>query len=188
MDYVAPLAPGFWADIFGNDRPVEVEIGPGRGEFLIAAAAAQPLHNYFAIEHSHPSARSINDALARRGLANARVIPGDAPCVLTLLPDACVAAYHIQFPDPWWKRRHHRRRIWTPAFVALLARTLAPAGAIHFITDVPDYFAFAQGLLNASLELELIEAGPATDAATNFARKALSRGVGLQRSLHRRRP
>ncbi len=120
-------------------------------------------------------------------LRNARVVNGDATCVLDLLPDACVAGYFVQFPDPWWKRRHHRRRVWTGPFVALLRGTLMPGGTIELITDVPDYFALAQKLLDADPELERVTAGPYEGAATAFARKARARGATIHRSVHRRR-
>jgi tRNA (guanine-N7-)-methyltransferase len=182
---VLPL--DLWQGIFGNGRPVAVEIGPGRGDFLVASARSEPESNFFAIERSGSRALRLRQRVDARGLGNVRVLQADATCVLELLPDACVERYHVQFPDPWWKKRHARRRLWTPAFVSLLRRTLRPGGSIELVTDVGDYFAFAQTLLDAQAGLQRESAGPTEIAATSFARKALARGDTLYRSEHRRR-
>jgi tRNA (guanine-N7-)-methyltransferase len=185
--YSGVLPADCWQQIFGNQRPVAVEIGPGRGEFLVASAQRTPAHNFFAIEHSAARTREVAARLARAGVDNARVICGDASCLIELLPDACVDAFHVLFPDPWWKRRHHKRRLWTPRFVAALRRALVVAGTVELITDVGDYFAVAQAELNADPELEVISVGHPAAVATSFARKAVQRGDLLYRSVHRRR-
>jgi tRNA (guanine-N7-)-methyltransferase len=185
---LAPDAASLWSAVFGNTRPVFVEVGPGRGEFLLRSAREDPAHNYFAIERSRARVREIERTLSkRRGLANLRVINADAACTLALLPDACVAGYFVLFPDPWWKVRHHRRRLVTPEFVATLRRTLAPGGLIHLATDVPGYFDIAQECLNRDTGLELIEAGPSPAPPTSFSRKAQRLGTPIYRSVHRRR-
>jgi tRNA (guanine-N7-)-methyltransferase len=176
-----------WAQNFANDRPVAVEIGPGRGEFLLASAGRDPARNYYAIERSASRARAITAKLAGRGLANARVVSGDAACLIEALPEACVAAFHVLFPDPWWKRRHHKRRLWTPPFVAALRRALVTGGTIELITDVGDYFAVAQQHLNTDPELEVVTVGHPAAVETSFARKAARRGATIYRSVHRRK-
>jgi len=178
-----------WRTIFDNDRPVSVEIGPGRGEFLVEMAVAHPHRNFFAVERSGSRLRAIRASIAAAGVQNVRVLRGDATCVLALLPDACVATYHIQFPDPWWKRRHHRRRLWTPEFVALLARTLLDGGTIEFVTDVADYFEVARALLRSDSSLEEMALPEAAIAAgsTSFARKARQRGAAIRAAAFRRR-
>ena len=173
----------FWTPIFGNDQAVEVEIGPGKGEFLLASARAHPQRNYFAIERSRSRARQIELKLAAARITNARVLNADASCVLSMLPDACVAAYHIQFPDPWWKRRHQKRRLLTSTFVAALARTLAPDGIITLVTDVPETFACAAQCFAANQSLRPL-ALPLSTANTSFARKARYRGVPLHGSAY----
>jgi tRNA (guanine-N7-)-methyltransferase len=185
--YRGALPADCWLQIFGNDRPVAVEIGPGRGEFLLASARRAPARNFYAIEHSASRTRETAAKLARAGLDNARVICGDAGCLIELLPAACVDAFHVLFPDPWWKRRHHKRRLWTPGFVAALRRALVCGGTVELITDVGDYFALAQGRLNADPELEVITVGHPAGLETSFARKAARRGAVLYRSVHRRR-
>ena len=181
------LAPDFWRFVFGNERAVTVEVGPGRGDFLIVSARREPQLNFFAIERSVSRAARLRQRVEALGLLNVRVLNADARCALDLLPDACIERYHVQFPDPWWKKRHGRRRIWTPDFVALLRRTLRPGGSVEFVTDVGDYFAAALPLLDADAGLERIVAGPTDSADTSFARKALARGDTLYRSEHRRR-
>jgi tRNA (guanine-N7-)-methyltransferase len=126
-----------WSAVFGNARPVEVEIGPGRGDAILAFAAAAPDTNFFGIEHKGGAASGIAAAAARRGLGNVRVVGGDARCVVaSLIPDASVAAYHVYFPDPWPKTTHRHRRLMTPALAAAIARTLVPGGVIHVASDL----------------------------------------------------
>jgi tRNA (guanine-N7-)-methyltransferase len=182
-----PLKPGFWVGIFGNDHPVTVEIGPGKGESLIRMSRTERHLNFFAIERSHSLARALGRRLHELDLRNARIIPGEATCILTLLPDACVARYSVQFPDPWWKRRHWSRRLWTPPFVAEVRRTLVRSGEVELVTDVGEYFELAQSQLDAESGLEPVAREVSTDLTTDFARKAARRGATIQRSVHRRR-
>lgn len=176
-----------WRQIFDNERAVAVEIGPGRGEFLLASAQAAPARNFFAIEHSFSRTREISAKLVRDRVVNARVISGDAVCLVELFPAASISAFHVLFPDPWWKRRHQKRRLWTPRFVGALRRALLEGGTIELITDVPDYFALAQEALSADAGLELVTVGHPSAVQTSFARKAIARGDRLYRSMHRRR-
>jgi tRNA (guanine-N7-)-methyltransferase len=184
---LGPLPADCWRQIFANDRAVAVEIGPGRGEFLLASARRDPERNFFAIEHSMSRTREVAERLARAGVANARVIAGDASCLIELFPPASVTAFHVLFPDPWWKRRHQKRRLWTPRFVAALRCALLPGGTVQLITDVPDYFELAQRSLAGDPELELVGIDHPTSIQTSFARKAVARGDALHRSVHRRR-
>lgn len=134
----------FWRFIFGNSHPVEVEIGPGTGTFILPAARARPLVNFFGLDQSRGRARRLQSAIENRNIRNALVINADAACVVaTMIPVASVSAYHIYFPDPWWKRRHHRRRLFTPAFAAALARTLVPGGRVYVATDVDEVLQLA---------------------------------------------
>jgi tRNA (guanine-N7-)-methyltransferase len=183
----SPLARDLWAGIFPNPNPVWVEVGPGRGEFLIAVARQNRERNFFAIERSSSRAESIERRIERNAIDNARVLNADASCVLRLLPAASVAGYFVQFPDPWWKRRHGRRRLWTRGFVAALSRTLVGGATIEMVTDVEEYFSVAQSHLGAEPALECVVSGRAEYGATSFARKALARGDAIYRSVHRRR-
>lgn len=176
-----------WQQIFGTRRPLAVEIGPGRGEFLLASARREPGWSFFAIEHSASRALRIADQLVRQHVDNARVLSGDAACLVELFPPASVTAFYVLFPDPWWKRRHWKRRLWTPRFAAALDRALAVNGTVELITDVAAYFASALFQLNAAPGLEVVTVGHPATLQTSFARKAARRGTPIYRSVHRKR-
>ncbi|HUI26441.1 MAG TPA: tRNA (guanosine(46)-N7)-methyltransferase TrmB [Candidatus Kryptonia bacterium] len=168
----------FWKGIFGRSAPIEIEVGAGRGAFLFAAASAAPGSNFLAIEHSHSRALQLERDATARGLTNVRVLRADAACVVAaIIPDVSVAAYHVYFPDPWWKRRHHRRRLFTPAFVNALHRTLVPGGCVRIATDVPEYFALVTRLLSAHFARE--SDTPPFSTPTRFAQKAGRRGAPI---------
>ena len=127
--------------LFDRSAPLEVEIGSGKGMFLERAAVAAPEHDFLGIEVSRKYARFSAARLAKRELVNARMIVGDAERVVTeFLPDEAAIAVHIYFPDPWWKKRHHRRRIMNEQFLRETHRVLARGGTLHFWTDVEEYF------------------------------------------------
>ena len=152
-DRIDDLTPVDWPAVFGNDRPVEVEIGPGRGETLLAAATTRPGTNFFGIEHDTRRAETLSGVAAARGLANVRIVAGDARCIVgRLVPDASVAAYYIYFPDPWPKTRHRGRRLAAPDLAGHLLRTLVEHGRIHVLTDLaPLLAAFVAELTRAGL-------------------------------------
>lgn len=126
---------------FGRNAPVEVEVGSGKGLFLQAAASQQTDRDFLGVEISHKYARFVAARLAKHGLANARILDGDAQRLFAeLLPDAAIAAVHVYFPDPWWKKRHHKRRVMNPEFLRHVARVLQQDGQLHFWTDVEEYF------------------------------------------------
>jgi tRNA (guanine-N7-)-methyltransferase len=169
-----------WHFVFGNDHPVEVEIGPGTGTFLLGAAARSPHVNFFGIEHSHPRAARLSAAIEADGVRNARTIAGDASCVVAaLVPPGSVSAYHIYFPDPWWKRRHHRRRLFTPAFGDALEQTLVPGGRIYVATDVPDVFSLALQTLTARNLARTHESPPPRPRVSAFEGKGVARGATI---------
>lgn len=172
----------FWRTIFGSDHPVEVEIGPGTGSFMLAAAQSSADANFFGVERSRNRATRLQSTVDACGLSNARVIAADAFCVVsTLIPGETVSAFHIYFPDPWWKRRHHRRRLFTPAFAAALVRTLAPHGRIYVATDVDEVFTMMLHTLRpvASLSQDGV-ARCVRATVTNFERKGMARGATIR--------
>lgn len=136
------------AALFGRHAPLEVEVGSGKGLFLTSAAAQTPEHDFLGIELALRYARHVAARLVQRNLPNAIAVHGNAQRVFReLLPDASLAAVHIYFPDPWWKKRHKKRRVLNEVFLRDVERTLATGGTLHFWTDVQDYFATTLALV-----------------------------------------
>lgn len=180
-----PLPQTLWTTVFGNDHPVTIEIGSGNGEFLCSVAESHPRRNFLGIERSGSQARALWKKLERRRLQNVRLLHADARCLVGLLPDACVLSYFVFFPDPWWKRRHRPRRLWSPELVVDLQRTLTPGGTIEFRTDVAEYFWATQAVLDAHPGLGRANAGPTEEGpSTSFFRKARRRGDTIYGSTH----
>lgn len=172
-----------WRHVFGNDNPVEIEIGPGRGDVLLAFAAADPATNFFGIEHRRAQAAAITARAAALGVGNVRVVAGDARCIVRhLVPPASVTAYHVYFPDPWPKTRHRARRLFQPSFVAALANSLVPGGAVHLATDVPQVFTDASRALAAAGFQPVDIPSPRERPRTHFERKYAAAGT-LARSF-----
>jgi len=143
-----------WAGDFGREAPLELEIGPGRGAFALDHAAAHPEVNLVVIESRRSDCELIRGRARRRGLENLCVIQGDAKLLLPrFFQPGELSAVHIQFPDPWWKTRHHKRRMIDVELAALLRKLLRPDGEVDFRTDVPAYFREAsQTCLEAGFE------------------------------------
>jgi tRNA (guanine-N7-)-methyltransferase len=129
------------AALFGREAPLEVEVGSGKGLFLETAATRAPDRSFLGIEIAAKYARFAAARLAKRSLPNAVVIHGDAQRVFgELLADDSLAAVHVYFPDPWWKKRHHKRRVMNERFLGHIERTLVAGGRLHFWTDVRERF------------------------------------------------
>lgn len=135
------LDPLDWRVVFGNDHPVEVDVGCGKGGFLLWAAQTRPGYNFLGIERLLLRLRKVDKKASKRGLSNIRLIRLEASYLIgKLIPAESVTAYHIYFPDPWPKRRHERRRLFNAAFVSDLRRTLRAAGTVSVATDHEPYF------------------------------------------------
>jgi tRNA (guanine-N7-)-methyltransferase len=135
--------PSPWSavELFGREAPLEIEVGSGKGLFLQNAALKNPDHIFLGVEVSLKYARFTAARLAKRQLENARIVHGDAlRAFRELIPIDSLRAVHVYFPDPWWKARHHKRRVLNEAFLQDLVRTLEPGGRLHFWTDVREYF------------------------------------------------
>jgi tRNA (guanine-N7-)-methyltransferase len=129
-----------WTAEFRNPRPLRVEVGPGKGIWLERVATASPEVNWLGIEYKEKRARWIAQKIVRAGLTNVRVIWDDAADALaTLVAPGLLDAIHVNFPDPWPKRRHQHRRLIQPSFCAAMARALAPGGRVELVTDVDQY-------------------------------------------------
>ena len=176
-----------WRDIFGNDHPVELEIGAGKGTFLVAIAEAKREHNFIGIEWAKAYADFAADRLRRHELANARMVHGEATWwVRCHVADESLAAMHIYFPDPWPKARHNKRRIVQLPFLKEVYRVLVPGGKLRLVTDHADYFAHMQATLAGQNDLTVVpfeapvalkEGSPeGSVVGTNFERKYIAEG------------
>jgi tRNA (guanine-N7-)-methyltransferase len=137
--------------VFGRDRPRVLDIGFGDGEALLGAAANHPDIDYVGVEVYDAGVGHLLMLLSRAGIGNVRVIHHDVVDVLDrMLPPRCFDAVNLFFPDPWPKKRHHKRRLVQPRFVDRLARVLRPGGLFHLATDSPSYAAHAEAVLAGS--------------------------------------
>jgi tRNA (guanine-N7-)-methyltransferase len=167
-------------DEFGRDAPLVVEIGSGRGEALVRAAEQHPELDFLALEVYVPGVAQTLVTMRHLGVVNVRIaIVNAAEALATMLAPGSVHEVHTWFPDPWHKKRHHKRRLVTPAFAALVARVLEPGGAWRLATDWEDYAEHIREVLDSEPLLE----APTTYAPrfedrplTRFERKGLAVG------------
>ncbi len=164
--------------LFGRSAPRTAEIGFGNGENLLALAASHPERDYLGIEVHRPGVGRVLLGLEAHALTNVRVICHDAVEVLERhLPAACLDEILVLFPDPWPKKRHHKRRLIQPPFVSLLAERLTPGGIVHLATDWEPYAEQMLATLSAQGRLRNLssEGGfvprPGERAATRFERR-----------------
>jgi tRNA (guanine-N7-)-methyltransferase len=165
---------------FGRAAPKVLEIGFGMGETTAAIAAAHPEIDYLCIEVHTPGVGSLLNRIEALGLANVRVIQHDAVEVLErMIPPASLDGVHIFFPDPWPKKRHHKRRLVQPAFVALLAARMKPGAYVHVATDWEDYAQQVLEVLSGEAALQNTAQGFAVRPETRPETKFERRGVAL---------
>ena len=182
----APFDPN---SLFPHQSAIEMEVGSGKGLFLSTASAARPELNFLGVEISGGYARLCASKLAAQQATNGRIIHGDATYLArSLLPDACLAAIHVYFPDPWWKARHRKRRVLSDAFLVHAGRVLIPGGKLHIWTDV-EYFhealaaAKGTGLFSAASGVEARPAEHDLDYRTHFERRTRLAGAPVWRAL-----
>ncbi len=179
--------PFAWQTVFGNDRPVEIEVGFGKGLFLVESSQARPDVNFLGIEIIRKYQLFTATRIAKRNLTNVRLMAADARHVLaTQVPADSVQAMHVYFPDPWWKNRHQKRRLFTGEFAAACERVLLPGGRLWLISDVGTYFQVMTETLARQTKL-IAEPWPETpdDAGrTNFERKYRKEGRPIYRAVY----
>ena len=172
------------AHAFGRRAPVVAEIGFGMGETTARIAAENPGNDYLAIEVHSPGVGSLLKRLGEAGLENVRIVQHDAVEVLRdMVPAGSLAAMHVFFPDPWPKKRHHKRRLMQPAFADLAVSRLSPGGLLHVATDWQEYAEHVLAVLSATKGLRNTADGfaprPASRPETKFERRGLDLGHGV---------
>jgi tRNA (guanine-N7-)-methyltransferase len=170
--------PLVWRELYGNDRPVELEIGMGKGTFLTEQAKARPETNFFGIEWANWFFRYASDRLRRNGCTNARTIRAEAGFFLNeFVQDGSLSVLHIYFPDPWPKAKHNRRRLIQEKFMPTVLRVLKPGGRLQVVTDHKDYWEQIERVVRGFTALTVVDynrPGSASEGefvGTNFERK-----------------
>jgi tRNA (guanine-N7-)-methyltransferase len=184
-----PLDRRALSGLFGNDNPLTVEIGFGMGSASAQIAGENPGMNYLGFEVHRPGIGRLLWEIERRKLSNIRIVEYDAvEGIRAMLPPAQAAAFHVFFPDPWPKKRHHKRRLVTRPFTDLLAEKLVPGGYVYMVTDWVPYAEWAMAELSATPGLKNPHADQPGGYAppqiwrprTRFEEKGLARGHELR--------
>jgi len=175
------------ASIFGRTAPVVLEIGSGMGETTAEIAHQHPAFDFIAIEVHGPGVGSLLKKIDALGLNNLRVIRHDAVEVLaSMIPDGVLAGIHLFFPDPWPKKRHHKRRLVQPPFATLAARKLARDGYLHAATDWPEYAEQMDAVFSNEPLLQKADQSKARPI-TKFERRGIGLGHAVRDLLFLRR-
>jgi tRNA (guanine-N7-)-methyltransferase len=177
LDVEALPRPITWNELFGNDHPVEMEVGMGKGTFLVEQAKARPETNFFGIEYANWFWKYASDRIRRANCPNARTVRAEASYFVNeFVADASLSVMHIYFPDPWPKKRHHKRRLIQSPFMQQILRVLAPGGRLQLVTDHQDYFQQMEQVVGES-GMKVVDYNRPGSAAegefvgTNFERK-----------------
>lgn len=167
--------------LFGNTHPVILEIGSGKGRFLIATATEHPELNLLGVEKSLHYHRLIRSRVAKRGLTNIRLINHDAYVVLKeMIPDASLAEIHIYFPDPWPRKREQKRRIIRAEALEQMKRALVEGGMGIYVTDHREYYEVAAPIIEeAFAKTERRVPGPDDPPRTNYEAKYREEGRAI---------
>jgi tRNA (guanine-N7-)-methyltransferase len=181
-----------WSALFGNTHPIEIELGCGKGRFIIQSARQNPAVNYLGIEKSAKFFRILKQRAVDAELANIRLLRWEAAYFLgKYVPPGSIQACHIYFPDPWPKKRHRKRRLINQDFMACLAACLQAGGSILLATDFADYFEQMLASARACPELQEVytkvldpAAADPEQAATNYERKYLLQGRAIYKAAY----
>jgi tRNA (guanine-N7-)-methyltransferase len=179
--------------LFSNDHPVIMEIGFGNGDATWQMAAAQPDENYLGVEVHKPGVGHLLLKIAEHGLSNIRIACEDAVELLSLrIPDRSLSGVRIYFPDPWPKKRHHKRRIIQPRFLGLLARKMRSGGILHLATDWKPYAEHMLEVMHNSNDFENLSPDggalprPEWRPATKYEKRGERLGHGVSDLVFRR--
>jgi len=190
----AAAPPIVWRDLFGNDHPVEVEVGFGKGLYLTNAGEARPETNFLGVEIVRKFQLYAATRLALRRLRNVRVACADGRALLRdrVAPQS-VDAVHVYFPDPWWKARHRKRRVFTPEFAHTAGTVLRPGGRLLIATVGEPYYGLTPQIARALGPAFRPLPPPAPtepqhdmDYLTNFERKFRKEGRPIYRAAYER--
>lgn len=178
--------------LFGRAAPTLLEIGFGNGATLLELAQRHPGWNFIGVEVHRPGVGHLLKLAGEQGVTNIRVSSRDAIEVLERqIPDASLHRVMLYFPDPWPKKRHHKRRIVQPSFAALVARKLAPQGEFHLATDWENYAEHMKDVLDASPDFVNTADGyaprPEERPLTKFEQRGQRLGHGVWDLVYRRR-
>lgn len=179
-----------WDTLVDGTKPIEFEIGSGKGLFLQNAALERPDHDFVGIELAAKFANRAANRLAKRDLVHAKMLRGDAQRFISdVVPDRSVLRVHVYFPDPWWRNKHKKRRVLNEQVLGDIQRVLTDEGEFHFWTDVLDYYEHICAQVMDLTDLR----GPAyvpqrvaehsMDYTTHFERRARTHGQPVYRAI-----
>lgn len=182
-DHEPPFA---WPALFGNDHPIEIEIGCGKGRFLVFAANGHPGVNFIGVERAGKYYRRAVAAVAKAGLANVRLMRVDGLDLLDRwVPAHSAARVHIYFPDPWPKKRHHKRRVFRPGLLDLAARALVESGEFRVATDHVEYGVMIRDLFAQDARFVAVDWAAMDELPTHYAAKWERDGRDIWRGCYR---
>jgi tRNA (guanine-N7-)-methyltransferase len=184
-DICEPLV---WSNLFGNDHPIEIDLGAGDGDFFLAYAARYPGRNFLAVERLLGRAGKIDRKGRRRELLNLRVLRLESAYTIRYLcPTESVEVVHLMFPDPWPKQKHRKQRLLQTDFAQALIRALKPGGEFRFTTDHEEYFQTSTPILDALPGWKREDVWDLTDyPQTDFEQKWLAEGRSTFRARWRK--
>lgn len=183
--------PIVWSRLFGNDNPVEIEVGFGKGLFLLTASERQPETNFLGIEIERRFQIIVAHEARAAGRTNIRVACADGREVLSdRVASGSVAVVHVYFPDPWWKFKHRKRRVFTPAFAHSAGQVLRVGGRLSIATDVQAYHIIMTQIIRelglGFRELAAAESNEPIEPLTHFERKFREQGRPIYRAAFER--
>ena len=170
-------------DLFPSPGPIELDVGCGKGHFLVARAKEYPSTNFIGIDRMFKRIQLADRKFLREKLMNVRLLRAEAfYTVCHLLPPLSVSMVHISFPDPWPKRRHHRRRLFSPDFLIALHRVLLPGGQLNLATDDLPYYDAISALFSRDTRFKpLPPFNPREEERTAFERLFMRQGKPIHR-------